>query len=311
MQSILLAAAGFKEDEPPEFVKERNFIIPTPDGNYLTIPYPLGLHILPSVGRLTTEFVLSGGKNPTKKVGNLIGVFADGLNPVGSAGPLQTIAPTVLDPLAALSENKDAFGRPIYKKDQATNPTPGYMRSRESSSEISKQISYFLNMASGGGKYSKGLISPTADELDYVAGQVTGGVGRELMKTGQTIMAASTGEDLPAYRVPLAGRFYGETQSNAAEASRFYNNIINMADHENEIKGRIKNKEPVGQYLRDNPQARLWQTANATENQINALNKQKKEFIERGLPSDRIKRIENQKAVIMKRFNDQVAKLED
>jgi hypothetical protein len=311
MQSILLAAAGFKEDEPPEFVKERNFIIPTPDGNYLTIPYPLGLHILPSVGRLTTEFVLSGGKNPTKKVGNLIGVFADGLSPVGSAGPLQSIAPTVLDPLAALSENKDAFGRPIYKKDQATNPTPGYMRSRESSSEINKQISYFLNMASGGGKYSKGLLSPTADELDYVVGQVTGGVGRELMKAGQTIKAASTGEDLPAYRVPLAGRFYGETQSNAAESQRFYTNVTKMADHENEIKGRIKNKEPVGQYMKDHPEAKLWQTANTVENQINQLNKQKKEFIERGLPKDRIKRIENQKAVIMKRFNDQLAKFEE
>ena len=311
MQAVLLAAAGFRDDEPPEFVKERNFIIPTPDGNYLSIPYPLGLHILPSLGRLTTEFVLTGGKNPTKKVGDLMGVFADGLSPLGSAGPLQTIAPTVLDPMAALAENKDAFGRPIYKQDRATNPTPGYMRSRESSSEISKQISYFLNMASGGGKYSKGLISPTADEIDYVAGQVTGGVGRELMKTGQTLKAASTGEDLPAYRIPLAGRFYGETQSNAAESQRFYANVTKMADYENEIKGRIKNKEPVGAYLRDNPQARLWQTANNTENQINALNKQKKEFIERGLPKDRIQRIENQKAAIMKRFNDQVAKLED
>lgn len=311
MQSVLLAMAGFKDDEPPEFVKERNFIIPTPDGNYLSIPYPLGLHILPSLGRITTEFVLTGGKNPTKKVGNLIGVFADGLSPVGSAGPLQTIAPTVLDPLAALSENKDAFGRPIYKKDQATNPTPGYMRSRESSSEMSKGVSYFLNLASGGSKYSKGLVSPTADEIDYVVGQVTGGVGRELMKTGQTIKSASTGEDLPAYRVPLLGRFYGETESNAAEASRFYNNVIKMADHENEIKGRIKNKEPVAPYLKDHPEARLYQMANSTENQINALNKQKKEFIEKDLPKDRIKRIENQKAVIMKRFNDRLAKFEE
>jgi len=310
MQALLLAAAGFKDDEPPEFVKERNFIIPTPDGNYLSIPYPLGLHILPSVGRLTTEFMINGFKNPTKKVGDLIGVFADGLSPVGSAGALQTIAPTVLDPLAALKENKDAFGRPIYKKEQATNPTPGYMRSRESSSEISKQISYFLNMASGGGKYSKGLVSPTADEIDYVVGQVTGGVGRELMKAGQTLKAASTGEDLPAYRVPLAGRFYGETQSNAAESQRFYNNIIKMADHENEIKGRIKNKEPVGPYMKDHPEARLWQMANTTENQINALNKQKKEFIEKDLPKERIKRIENQKATIMKRFNDHLAKIE-
>jgi hypothetical protein len=311
MQALLLAAAGFKDDEPPEFIKERNFIIPIPDGGYLTIPYPLGLNILPSIGRLTTEFVLTGGKNPTKKVGNLIGVVAGGLSPVGSAGPLQTIAPTVLDPLAALSENKDAFGRPIYKKDQATNPTPGYMRSRENSSEINKQISYFLNMASGGGKYSKGLLSPTADELDYVVGQVTGGVGRELMKAGQTIKAVGTGEDLPAYRVPLAGRFYGETKSNAAESQRFYTNVTKMADHENEIKGRIKNKEPVGPYLKDNPEAKLWQTANTVENQINQLNKQKKEFIERGLPKDRIKRIENQKAVIMKRFNDQLAKFEE
>lgn len=310
MQAVLLAAAGFKDDEPPEFIKERNFIIPTPGGGFLSIPYPLGLNILPSVGRLTTEFMLTGGKNPTKKVGNLIGVFADGLSPVGSSGLLQTIAPTVLDPLAALSENRDAFGRPIYKKDQATNPTPGYMRSREGSSEISKQVSYFLNLASGGGKYSKGLVSPTADEIDYVVGQVTGGVGRELLKTGQTIKAASTGEDLPAYRIPLAGRFYGETESNAAESQRFYTNVTKMADYENEIKGRIKNKEPVGPYLKENPEARLWQAANSTENQINALNKQKKDFIERGLPKERIKRIENQKAVIMKRFNDQVAKFE-
>jgi len=77
--------------------------------------------------------------------------------------------------------------RPIYKEDRATNPTPGYMRSRESASEISKQISYFLNLASGGGKYSKGFLSPTADELDYIAGQVTGGVGREIIKTEQAI----------------------------------------------------------------------------------------------------------------------------
>jgi hypothetical protein len=312
MQAIMLAAAGYRDDEPPEFVRERNFIIPMPDGKYLTIPYPLGLHILPNLGRITTEFVLNGGKDAGKKVANLTGALADAFSPIGSSGlSMQTILPTVLDPIAALESNKDAFGRPIYKKDQATNPTPGYMRSREGASEISKNISYFLNLASGGGKYSKGFLSPTADEIDYVVGQVTGGVGREVMKAEQSIKAGVTGEDLPAYKIPLAGRFYGETQSNAAESSRFYNNIIKMADHENEIKGRIKNKEPVAPYLRENPEARMWQTANTIENQINALNKQKKEFVERGLPKDRIKRIENQKAAIMKRFNDQLARYED
>jgi hypothetical protein len=312
MQAILLAAAGFREDEPPEFVKQRNFVIPTPDGNYLTIPYPLGFNLLPNIGRITTEFMISGGKNPAKRAGDLLGSVADAFSPIGSSGlSMQTIAPTVLDPLAALEANKDAFGRPIYKEDRATNPTPGYLRSRENASEMSNAISYFFNLASGGTKYSKGFVSPTADEIDYVIGQVTGGLGREIMKTGQTIKAAGTGEDLPAYRVPLLGRFYGETESNAAESQRFYNNITRMADHENEIKGRIKNKESVASYYRDNPEARLYQQANTIENQINALNKQKKDFIERDLPKDRIKRIENQKALIMKRFNDQLAKFED
>jgi hypothetical protein len=312
MQSVLLAAAGFRDDEPPEFVKQRNFVIPTPDGNYLTIPYPLGFNLLPNIGRITTEFMISGGKNPAKRAGDLLGSVADAFSPIGSSGlSMQTIAPTVLDPLAALEANKDAFGRPIYKEDRATNPTPGYLRSRENASEMSKAISYFFNLASGGTKYSKGFISPTGDEIDYVIGQVTGGLGREIMKTGQTIKAAGTGEDLPAYRVPLLGRFYGETESNAAESQRFYNNITKMADHENEIKGRIKNKESVASYYKDNPQARLYQQANTIENQINALNKQKKEFIEKGLPKDRIKRIENQKASIMKRFNDQLARFED
>jgi hypothetical protein len=312
MQSVLLAAAGFRDDEPPEFVKQRNFVIPTPDGNYLTIPYPLGFNLLPNIGRITTEFMISGGKNPAKRAGDLMGSVADAFSPIGSSGlSMQTIAPTVLDPLAALEANKDAFGRPIYKEDRATNPTPGYLRSRENASEMNKAIAYFFNLASGGTKYSKGFFSPTADELDYVVGQVTGGLGREIMKTGQTIKAAGTGEDLPAYRVPLLGRFYGETESNAAESQRFYNNITRMADHENEIKGRIKNKESVASYYRDNPEARLYQQANTIENQINALNKQKKEFIEKDLPKDRIKRIENQKAAIMKRFNEQLAKFED
>ena len=312
MQAVLLAAAGYREDEPPEFVRERNFIIPMPGGKYITIPYPLGLHILPNFGRITTEFVLNGGKDAGKKIANLTGALADAFSPIGSSGlSMQTFSPTVADPFLALEANKDAFGRPIYKKDQATNPTPGYMRSRESASEISKQLAYFMNLASGGGKYSKGFLSPTADEIDYVVGQVTGGAGRELMKAEQSIKAGITGEELPSYRIPLAGRFYGETASNAAESQRFYNNVTKMADHENEIKGRIKNREPVGPYLKEHPEARLWQMANTVENQINQLNKQKKEFIEKGLPKDRIKRIENQKALMMKRFNDQLAKYED
>ena len=315
MQAVMMAAAGFDDNDPPEFVKERNFIIPLPDGKYSAIPYPMGLHWFPNTGRLATEFVLNGGKKAGEKASNFFGMTADAFNPIGSSGlSMQTVLPTVLDPLAALEANKDSFGRPIYKADRATNPTPGYLRSREGASEINKMLSKFLNYASGGTEFKKGAVSPTADALDYLTGQVTGGAGREIMKVGELAKSVSTGEELPSYRVPLAGRFYGDTESKAADSQRFYENVTRMAEHENEIKGRRKagyQGQTVAEYIRENPESRLWQQANNVENQISQLNKKKKNLQERGADKDKILMIDNQKQMAMKRFNDRIKALEE
>ena len=311
IQALALAAAGFDEDEPPEFIKERNLIIPLGDKKYAMIPMPLGLHFFPNIGRVTTEWAINDFKKPGEHLVNLFGTAMDAFNPLGSSGlSMQTLAPSIADPFLALEANKDAFGRPIYKKDQATNPSPGYSRSREGATEISKLLAEFLNYASGGTKYQKGLISPTGDEIDYLAGQFTGGVGREVMKVEQAIASQVTGEELPPYKVPIAGRFIGDAESKAADSQRFYANVTKMADFENEIKGRQKNREDVAGFLRDNPQARLWVLANSTENQISQLNKTRKELLEKGAPKERIQQIENQKQVIMRRFNDKFKSLE-
>lgn len=311
MQAVMLDAAGYDDKDIPEFIRQKNFIVPLSDGTYASIPYPMGLNLFPNTGRLATEFVLDGGKHAGKKTADFFGMTADTFNPLGGSSlSMQTILPTVFDPLAALEANKDSFGRPIYKADKATNPTPGYLRSREGASEISKSISEFLNYASGGTKYQKGAISPTADALDYLAGQITGGAGREIMKTEQTIKGSLNGDEVPSYRVPLAGRFYGETESKAAESARFYENITEMANHENEIKGRQKNKENVAEYMQENPEARLYKQANSVENQISALNKRKKALQDREAPKESIKAIDNQIQNQMKRFNDQVKSLQ-
>jgi hypothetical protein len=217
----------------------------------------------------------------------------------------------LLDPVAAIMENRDAFGRPIAKEDRATNPSPGYTRSRDTASAISKGLSEFLNYASGGTKYQKGLVSPTADQLDFLIGQATGGVGREVMKTEQAITSLVTGEELPSYKVPLVGKFYGDIGSQAAQSNKFYDNITNMANHEAEIKGRRKNREDVSGYLEEHPEARLWSQANTLENEISKLNREKKDLIERKAPRERIKRIEDKKTQIMTRFNERVRNLEE
>jgi hypothetical protein len=313
LQAVMLAAAGFDEDEPPEFLKERNFVIPIGGKKYISIPMPLGFNLLPNTSRNLVEWGLNGFHDSGKTIVNITGSAIESFNPIGGGGwSLQTVAPTALDPVAALAENKDAFGRPIYKKDlNPTDPTPGYLRTKDTATTWSKSLSEFLNMASGGTKYKPGVINVTPDQIDYLVGQAGGGVAREISKVEQTISSAATGEELPPYKIPLVGRFYGSAESNAAQSQKYYENITRLNEHENEIKGRRKNHEPVYEYIQENPEARLVPAANAIENRIKELRQQKKRLVERGATPERVKQINDRIVTQMKRLNEQVARIRD
>jgi len=318
MQAVVLAMAGFDDDEPPEFVKDKNLIIPIPftDKKYLSVPMPLGFNMFPGFGRLAMETLLietgmiRSRKGPGDKAMSAVSLVFDAFNPLGGAGnPLLMAMPTILDPFAAIYSNRDSFGRPIYKEDKGTAPTPGYERSRENSSLFSKKLAEAINWATSpaGTQHTKGWASPTADQIDYFIGQVTGGVGREIMKVGEFAKSkAVTQEEVPAYKLPIVGRFYGEAESPAATRSRFYENVKEMAKHEHEIKGLRKDRVSPTEYIKANPEARLWQRANNVENQIVKLNKEKRAMIEKDAPREALKRKEDEILRKMTEFNNQV-----
>ena len=315
IQALALAMAGFDSDEPPEFIKSKGLIIPVGGGNYLVIPMPLGLNVFPNIGRLITEYALSnsGGMTGKRTLGKTItsitaAVF-DAFNPLGSSGLAQTMAPTLLDPIVALYENKDNFGRPISKEDRATSPTPGYQRSRETATTFSKGLAYAINYLTFGGEYKKGVFSPTADDIDYLIGQYTGGVGRESMKLIEAASAKAKGEELPSYRVPLVGKAYGETTTPSAIADKFYKNVTMMAEHENALKMMRKNQVSTSKYLKENPEASFYNQANQLENQVSKLNQTKKKLQEMQSTPAReaqIKRLDEQKTRIMLNFNNKI-----
>jgi hypothetical protein len=311
-QTAILAMAGFGPDDPPEWIKSKNLIIPTGDGKYLTIPMPLGFNIFPNVGRIVAEYMMvqSGamkGKRDLKKtITNIGSAVLDAVNPLGSSTFAQTLAPTIVDPFIAVAENKDAFGRPIAKEDKALAPKPGYQRSRDSANGLSQAIAYGLNYITGGGEKGIGLVSPTAEQLSYITGQYTGGVGKLALQTYEYGKAKIIGDEVQPYQVPVAGKLYGDINTPAAIAGHFYENIIEMSKHENIIK-EMKGKG-VTEYYKENPEARLYHRANYVSNEVARLKKEKKALMEKNAPDVQIKRKDERIKEVMEAFNKEVTK---
>jgi len=309
VQALALAFAGFDDDEPPEFVKEKNLIIPIGDRKYLSLPMPLGFHVLPNLGRVATEYTLGGFRNGIAHTTDMIGILAEAFNPIGSAGlSYQTLSPTAMDPLVALSENRDWTGKPIALEDRSSlAPTPGHSRTKDTASSTAKWLSWAINAATGGTDYTPGKISPTPDQLDYLWGQATGGVGRETSKMAQTISAAVTGEDLPTHKIPLLGAMYGDANSPSAQRGKFYDNVrrINLA--EAEVKGRIKDGIDPDAWAAKNPDAQLIGLANAADNTVRKLNSAKRKMLAAGAPRAEVKEIEGRIAEVMGNLNRAVS----
>lgn len=313
MQAALMAAAGFDDEEPPEFIRSKNIVIPTGDGDYIAFPMPLGFHVIPGVSRILTEWTLSGFKDTARRVTDLTGLFLDAFNPIGNAGwSAQTLAPTFADPIVALFENKDWTGKPISKEDIfSLRPTPGYTRAREGANVLSTSLAKFLNYASGGDEDRKGILSPTPEQIEYLVGQAFGGVGREAIKLATTVEKTATGEELPPYKIPLYGRFVGETKSSAAESNRFYKNMVKLNELQAVVDGRKERKEPLGNFIRDNPEARLLPMANKTYKDVQALRKRRAALLERDAPRESIQAVEKQITRRMQVLNDRVRVLEE
>jgi len=315
VQAAVLAMAGFDDDEPPEWQRDRNLIVPIGDGKFAAIPLPLGLHAIPATSRRLIEFAMGGFRDPHQKLLGLVEMYFDSFNPLGGGADLiETATPTPADPLIALARNRDWTGKPIAKEDfSSLDPTPGHTRARDSATPWAMGLSKFLNWASGGTEFTPGVTSPSPDQIDYLIGQVFGGVGREISKAAQTLSSAATGTELPSYKMPLVGLMWGDTKQAAVERSRYYDNLRLLNGHEREIKGRRESGRggEVAEYLRNNPEARLVTTARGVERDIRALEKRRRELVERDASKETIRLVEQQIANRMRAFNERVAALEE
>lgn len=251
-QAALLFAAGFDDDEPPQSVKDRNFIVPLGDKKYLMIPMPHGFNTLVNFGREMTQTMGAAASGNFKQARKHFNAATLGqisaFNPFGGQGGLGlTISPALSDPAIALYFNEDAFGRPIAREDMnQRDKTPGFSRTKEGGTTTGRQIAEFLNTISGGNEDQPGAISPTGDQVDYLVGELGGGLTRETIKAGQLAVAGAKDvmgvprEELPVSRIPLIGRIYGEAKGAVGVRARAFKVSGELNQLENRYKGLME-----------------------------------------------------------------------
>ncbi len=252
LQAALLFAAGFDDEEPPQSVKDRSFIIPLGDKDYLAIPMPHGFNTLINFGREMTQAMGSAATGDFKKaqghVGNATLGQVSAFNPFGGQGNWQmAISPALTDPAVALYMNENVFGRQIAREDMnQRDKTPGFSRTKEGGTTTGRQIAEFLNTISGGNEDQPGAISPTGDQVDYLVGEVGGGLTREAIKAGQVAVAGAKDvmgvprEELPVSRIPLIGRIYGEAKGAVGVRARAFEVSGELNQLENRYKGLME-----------------------------------------------------------------------
>ena len=325
LQALMLAAAGYDDDDVPEFVKTRALIIPIlgKEKRYVAVPYPLELQMIPNTGRVLTELALNGGKNVGKRVFDAVGTIAGSFNPLGGGniftadGALKTVAPTLVDPLIELGFNKNFAGGTIerapYKGE--SDSRPGAARVKESTMRTATGQAYIgiskaINSLAGGTDYEAGLVSPTPERVRYIAQTVGGGVLRELEKTVNAGVAKSRGEPVKMSQIPVAGRFYGEVDSDQVKTSRYFENAGKLDRLETTVKTMVKagDGDALDKLQAEHPEIALISLGNKVQTAVAKLNKVAVTTVG---DAERIKQIDAARVEAMDMLNQAMTELEN
>ena len=332
LQAVMLAAAGYDDDEVADWVKSRNFIIPlgkTESGEkkHIQIPLPLGLNALPNIGRTMVELGRSGGKDFGKKTVSAIGEVMASLNPVGAGtvftpeggvdwgGVVKTAVPTILDPVVELATNKGFSGTAIEKtyRDEADS-RPGFQRAKEKTKRTPTGQMYLgitkaLNNLTGGDDYEAGFISPSPEKIRYLAEAIGGGLLREIEKAVDLSMKVPGQKETKPSGIPFIGRFYGETDSDAVAQSRYYKSADKAKSAETSINlaKAAGDGEAMKRIYEKRPEAKTIPLMNRVQPKLATLNKLAVSQIN---DSENIKLIDDARMQWMKATNKAILELE-
>ena len=141
---------------------------------------------------------MRGNYSAAEATSSIFGTAVDVLNPIGSGDTFldpNTVSPTILDPVVDLLSNEDFSGKPIYKEAIGFDrtPDPASQRYWSTTSPSAVWIAKNLNSLFGGNEVRPGPLDMSPDVIQFWFEFLTGGVGRFVQQSGESIASVGTG----------------------------------------------------------------------------------------------------------------------
>lgn len=315
-------------DKVPGYVRERNFVlmksaIGMGEGNeYWTIPLPYGYNIFYNLGD-TIESAMGSTYQPRRDelLGNLAMSVMSSFNPIGwhQGGIVQTVAPTVLVPGIEHKANENFFGSPVYKENFPLGAQKADAElSFRSTKQIYKDISEWVNDATGGDTYISGYIDVSPDTLEHITEFALGGLYTFATRSYDSASRVIEGREVPTRNIPFVRKVSGEVTPYADQSALYdrVQQVTNLAEQRDELRGM----ERVNFSRKHRELIRLENDGKRAKKELATLRKRRDavEAMDNISPKEmdeRIDRIEKKMKRVVdrynKRFNEAQAKAND
>lgn len=214
----------------PEYEKSRNFILMAPwlgNGQYVKMPMTWGYNVFPGMGRLVSERA-NDNRSTASALGAMATMVLDAFNPIGGTNSWQNfLAPSVLDPVVDIGQNKDFAGRPIAPEQpvRAEDREPESQLAWPQTHKIWKSVAEMMNALGGGDEVTPsayGFMDNSPETIEHLSSVVVGAAGSF---AGRLASLATRGFDpemeLSANDIPFKRKVIGDPPS-WRDASSYY-----------------------------------------------------------------------------------------
>lgn len=284
INNLLIGMFGGDDDKDayenlPEWVRKNNFCFWLGGDKFLTIPIPIELRAFYGSGELFRSYM--EGKGDNRNIGmELMGQFTELLpiNPFGGGEwnipkgtPVENIVGTVVGnlmpdagkPIYQVFQNKDFFGKPIYK-DSFNELMPEWTKAYAGTSKALVSSTKLLNEVTGGDKYDRGLLNMNPAIFEHFFESYFGGLGKTINQVGKTVSMIWDEDERMWRSVPVLNRFLsgGDERNVFSRVNEAYFNYLGEYKVvENRLRGYKKEIKTGNEQYR----AKLKELENSSE----------------------------------------------